>query len=373
MDIFLTIVIGLIALWFAVDLLLRGPDLSRYDLPPGERGTGLDHVSDESKEAVRLLWQMQKAVNARSFRERVRQMREVLDRGIPGLPMSAEELGVEVRDVDAGGIPAEWVLAPNADPSRRLLYIHGGAFAAGSRRSHRPLTARLSKLAGVAVLAFEYRLMPEHPRMAGILDCQTAYRWVLENGPDGPGAPTNVYVAGDSAGGNLTLMLVAWIRDQGLRQVDAAVALSPAADGTSSSPSMRDNIASDPMLGPTFGRLTKLPRTLILLFTLFLARTRPTNPLISPVFGDLSELPPTLVHVSESEMLRDDGRRWVNKARSQGSDARLQTWPGMLHVWHVFADMLPEANEALDQIAAFIAEHAKHNEPAATGPTSTRH
>ena len=359
MEILVSIIGGLVVLWFAIGLLLRGPDLSQYDSPAGERGTSLDRVSRENEEARRLLRQMQKGVNSTSFRGRVAQMREVLDRGIPGAAMSADGLGVAIGDADAGGIPAEWVIAPNADASRRLLYLHGGAFAAGSPRSHRPITARLSKLAGVAVLAIDYRLMPENRRIAGILDCQSAYRWILDNGPEGPGAPGELFVAGDSAGGNLTLMLIAWIRDEGLRQVDAAVALSPPSDGTSSSPSMRNNVDTDLMLGPTFGKLANLPRTLILLFTVFAARMRPTNPLISPIFGDLSRLPPTLVQVSDSEMLADDGRRWVNKARGQGSDARLQTWPGMLHVWHAFADTLPEANEALEKIAAFVSEYAK--------------
>lgn len=359
MEILLSIIVGLIVLWFATGVLLRGPDTSSYDLPSGERGTILAEVSPQNREVRGLLGQAQKAVTSRSFRKRIAQMRVALDQGIPGMTMSAEELGVKTRDVDVNGIPAEWVMAPGADPSRRLLYLHGGAFVAGSRLSHRPITARLSKLTGVAVLVVEYRLLPENARIKGIIDCQDAYRWILENGPEGKAPPAELFVAGDSAGGNLTLMLIAWARDQGLRQADAAVALSPGSDSTCASPSMRDNVATDLMLGPTFGPLTKLPRTLLLILIAFAARMRPTNPLISPIFGDLSGLPPTLVHVSDSEILRDDARRWVNKARSQGSDARLEWWPEMLHVWHVFADMLPEADEAFDRVAAFISEHSK--------------
>ena len=270
----------------------------------------------------------------------------------------ADELRVTIRDVDAGGVPAEWVLAEGADPARRLLYLHGGAFAAGSPRSHRAVTARLARRTGASVLVIDYRLLPENPRLAGIEDCQNSYRWLLDHGPEGPGPADETFVAGDSAGGNLTLMLIAWIRDQGLPQVSAAVAIGPAVDGTASSPSMRDNVPTDAMIGHTVGRLTTLPPTLIFVFTLWAARMRPTDPRISPIFGDLSNLPPTLIQVSDAEMLRDDGRRWVNKARSQGTDARLQWWPEMIHVWHVFSDLLPEGEEAFDRIEEFIAEHS---------------
>ena len=359
MEILVSIVLGLLVLWFAIPILLGGPDLSRYDSPPAERGGAREYASSENQEALRLLRESQRGVTSRNFHARIGQMRKTLDQGFPGVAMTAEGLGVQIQDVDATGVPAEWVRAPGADASRRLLYVHGGAFVAGSPRSHRPITARLSKLAGVSVLVIDYRLLPEHPRIGGIEDCQTAYRWMLQNGPEGPGEPTEIFIAGDSAGGSLTLMLIAWIRDQSLRQADAAIALSPSTDATISGRSFRANAKSDAMLGPTFGPIARLPKTVILLLAVVASRMRPTNPLISPVFGDLSGLPPTLIHVSDAEMLYDDGRRWANKARSQGSDARVEYWPGMLHVWQVFVDLLPEANEALEKIALFIREHGR--------------
>jgi acetyl esterase/lipase len=346
------------ALWYGIYFAFRGPDLSQYDLPPGDRGGVRATPSPENEVALVRLREMQSGVVSRSFHERIAQMRASLDGGVPGTRQTAEELGVTIREVDAGGVPAEWVLAEGADPGRRLLYLHGGAFAAGSPRSHRAITARFARRTRASVLVIDYRLLPEHPRIAGIEDCQRSYEWLLDHGPDGPRAADDIFVAGDSAGGNLTLMLIAWIRDQGLRQVNAAIAIGPAVDGTSSSPSMRDNVPTDAMIGHTVGRLTTLPPTLIYLFTLVSARMRPTDPRISPIFGDLSNLPPTLIQVSDAEILRDDGRRWVNKARSQGTDARLQWWPGMIHVWHAFADILPEAEEAFDRIEEFISEHS---------------
>jgi acetyl esterase/lipase len=212
----------------------------------------------------------------------------------------------------------------------------------------------MSAKARAAVLSIDYRLMPEHRRRDGILDCRSAYRWILENGPDGErGAPSALFVAGDSAGGNLTLMLTAWARDAGLRAVDGAVALSPATDGTMSSPSIARNLATDAMLGPMFGRIARVPRAVLLLFTWLSNRINPSDPLVSPLFGDLSRLPPTLIHASETEMLVDDARRYANKARAAGSDVTLQTWHGMVHVWQIFVATLPEAQQAFEQIGAF--------------------
>jgi acetyl esterase/lipase len=256
--------------------------------------------------------------------------------------------------VDAGSVAAEWVLAPGVDGARRTLYIHGGAWIMGSPRSHRAITTRFSEITGGAVLAIDYRLMPEHPRMSGIEDCRTAYCWMLENGPEGNAPASAVYVAGDSAGGNLTLSLIAWVRDQGLRAPDAAVALSPATDGTLGSPSLRTNVATDAMLGPLFGRLTRVPRSALLWGAWMSHRIRPNHPIVSPVFGDLSNLPPVLIHASDLEMLLDDSVRYTNKARASGSPVTLQTWNHMVHVWHIFDPELTEARQSFDEIAKFL-------------------
>jgi acetyl esterase/lipase len=260
--------------------------------------------------------------------------------------------------LDIDGLPAEWVLAPGADSTRRTLYIHGGAFIVGSPRSHRPLTSRIAQMTGGAVLAIDYRLMPEHRRMHGIDDCRKAYRWLLEHGPDGAGPARTVFVGGDSAGGNLTLSLIAWVRDQRLRAPDAAFVFSPATDATLGSPSLKSNRHSDAMLGPMFGALAKVPRALLAWGGWLQTRINPSNPVVSPVQGDLRGLPPVLVQASTSEMLLDDSRRYVNKARAAGSPVRLQTWAHMVHVWQIFNPQLPEANQALDEVGKFLAAAA---------------
>jgi acetyl esterase/lipase len=234
-----------------------------------------------------------------------------------------------------------------------VLYLHGGAFIAGSPNSHRTLTSRFSAETGTAVLAIDYRLMPENRRARGIDDCKTAYRWILAHGPNGLAAPRRLYISGDSAGGNLSLVLSGWIRDAGLRAPDAVIALSPLTDSSYSSPSLSRNMKTDTMLGPLFGSLTKIPRPLLAWLYLLETRFRPVSP-VSPLRGDLSKLPPTLIQASAAEMLLDDARRYVNKARAAGSPARLQTWPGLLHVWQIFNPEVPEAMEAFRKIGEFI-------------------
>jgi acetyl esterase/lipase len=162
-------------------------------------------------------------------------------------------------------------------------------------------------------------------------------------------------VAGDSAGGNLTLSLLAWVRDAGLRPPNGAVALSPLTDGTLASPSLRSNVASDPMIGRLFGWLAKVPHAPLLLYTWFQTRINPSDPVVSPVYGDLARLPPVLVQASEAEMLRDDSRRYVNRAIAAGSPVQLQTWDHMVHVWQIFYPELAEGREALEEVRKFLA------------------
>ena len=162
--------------------------------------------------------------------------------------------------MDGVSVKGEWTTSKNTDPDRRILYVHGGAFTVGSAVSHRAIIYNIVERTGCAVFAPNYRLMPENKRMASIIDTQTAYKWILENGPNGPAKAAKIAVAGDSAGGNLTLMLSNWTRDTGLRAPDAIVALSPATDSTFESPSLKSNFETDTMLKPLVGPLLKIPR-----------------------------------------------------------------------------------------------------------------
>jgi acetyl esterase/lipase len=343
--------IAAVALVWAVGALyLTGRDLSAFDAAAGERFSTGPEPSAEIKAVIASFAAIGEALRGAPRSRHTAVLRNYMDNAF-----ADRRLDASFTPVDCAGVPGEWVLAPGVDPARRMLYIHGGAFIMGSPRSHRTLTSRFSELTGGAVLAIDYRLMPEHPRMAGIEDCRTAYRWLLENGPNGREPAGAVFVAGDSAGGNLTLSLIAWVRDQGLRAPHAAVALSPLTDSTFASPSMKANLHCDAMLGPLFGKLARVPRILLLWFGWLQTRINPRDPVISPVYGDLSRLPPVLVQASEAEMLLDDSRRYVNRAQAAGSPVRLQTWSHMVHVWQIFNPELTEARDALEEIRKFLA------------------
>ena len=352
-SIVLAVVLAGVLMWLISVLFFRGEDLRVYDRAgPSEAWVSFQRPggpSEGHRKAVDFTREFNASLRGVWRKKRLQLLREHMDNlGRAALCSSA------VTPVTAGGVPAEWVCAENASPDRRVLYLHGGAYVAGSPLSHRNITNRFSEITGASVLAIDYRLMPEHTRKSGILDCRQAYRWILENGPDGPAAAARLVIAGDSAGGNLSLSLSAWVRDEGLRRPDAVVALSPSVDATFSSPSIPLNVKTDVMLGPLFAFLLRVPAWLRRWLFLLESRYLPNNPVVSPVFGDLSGLPPTLIQVSEAEMLLDDARRYVNKARAGGTQAVAQSWADMLHVWHFFYPEVEEADEAWLEIKQFL-------------------
>ena len=188
-------------------------------------------------------------------------------------------------------------------------------------------------------------------------DARTAYQWVLEHGPDGEPSPSGkqpqLFVAGDSAGGNLTLSVIAWARDQGLPAAKGAIAFAPLTDSTMSSPSWKANKETDPFLGPSIGKILIVPKLIMLLAMRFSRGKPPNHPEISPLLDDLSGLPPVLIQASSDEMLYDDAVRYANKARAEGSQVILQVWPRLVHVFQAFPE-LPEADDALERAASFI-------------------
>ncbi len=285
-----------------------------------------------------------------NWNARMKIMREQLDEAGRNADISAK-----IIPVDAGGVAAEWVLAPGVTSTRRLLYIHGGAYMTGSAVSHRPITSRMSAVSGAAVLATNYRLIPEHTRMEGLEDCRTAYLWLLEHGSDATASAEIIFVVGDSSGGNMALSLLAWVRDQGVQPANAAVVFSPQTDVTLASPSLRNNIATDVMQGESFGPVVTAPDFVKLWMMFAMHRVSPSAKVISPLLGDLSGLPPTLVQASLDEMFMDDANRYVNKANAQGSEAVLQAWPHTIHVWQAFD--LPEADDAFRRVGRFLAQY----------------
>jgi len=270
-------------------------------------------------------------------------MRASLDAAVGALPPPAD---VELESVDAGGVPAEWTTAPGADPTRAIVYLHGGGYTIGSIQSHRPLVAKLSRATGARVLNVDYRLGPEHPFPAAVEDAVAAYRFVLASG----GVPARTAIAGDSAGGGLTAACLVALRDAGAPLPAAAVCISPWLDLSFGGDSIRSKVDVDPLVDRT---------SLQRMADAYLGGSDPRAPTASPLFADLTGLPPLLVHVGSREILLDDSTRFAKRARSAGVDVELEVWEGMIHVWHSFADLLPEGREAIERIGDYLSERLR--------------
>jgi monoterpene epsilon-lactone hydrolase len=253
--------------------------------------------------------------------------------------------GVRYLSALAGGIPAEWVLAPGADPDLRLLYLHGGGYISGYGAFYLAMAAHISAAADCAVLLPDYRLGPEHPFPAGLEDCLSAYQWLLETGPQGPALARAVFIGGDSAGGGLSLASLLALRDRRLSLPRGAFALSPFADLSLTAESIRSQAKLDPIMHPNC-----LPEFV----TRYVQPNEVRSPLVSPAFGDYTGLPSLLIHVGEHEIIRDDSIQVADRARAAGVTCDLEIWPGMFHVFQSHEPLLPEGRQSIDQIAAFL-------------------
>ena len=289
--------------------------------------------------------------------EYIRKLRESPAFGATGFDFAGLREGMATRrePVDAtircirtniDDIPAEWVVAPGANPDVRLLYLHGGGFISGSSEFYLALAGRISAAARCAVLLPDYRLAPEYPFPAGLDDCLRAYEWLRVAGPNGPGRARATFIAGDSAGGGLTLATLLALRDRGQPTPVAAIALSPFADLTLSGESIRSEGELDPIMHPSC-----LPDFVNCYVA---AETDVRSPLVSPVFGEYSGIPPLLIQVGEHEIIRDDSVQVAAKARADGVDVQLEVWPGMFHVFQSHEPLLPEGVQAIDHIASFM-------------------
>ena len=250
--------------------------------------------------------------------------------------------GITTEGVDADGVPAEWVAAPDAG-SGAILYLHGGGYVTGSVVSHRGMAANLSRASGCRVLTVDYRLAPEHKHPSQVEDAHKAYRWMLKNGAD---AAATV-VAGDSAGGGLAVATLLSVREAGDPMAAAGVCISPWVDMEGTGDSMKSKAGVAPMVSY---------QDLMDMATHFLGDGDRRDPLAAPLHADLSGLPPLLIIVGTSETLLDDAVRLHENAESAGVDSTLEIWEDMIHIWPWFAPFLPEGQRAMEQMGDFIKE-----------------
>jgi monoterpene epsilon-lactone hydrolase len=248
---------------------------------------------------------------------------------------------VLVSSIALAGVTTERLATASADEKRAVLYIHGGAFIAGSPLTHRALTWRLADALRVPVYAVDYRLAPEHPFPAGLDDVVAAYEALLERGV----LPSGLSVGGDSAGGNLAFALMHRLKARGLPMPAALFALSPQTDFVAHRESHETNCESDAMFDPRlFDKVAPL----------YCPAGDLAHPFVSPMCGDHTGFPRTLIQCSQIEMLRDDGIAMGEKLRAAGVAAQVDVWPGVYHVWQLSADLLPEARDAIAKIVTFV-------------------
>jgi acetyl esterase/lipase len=252
--------------------------------------------------------------------------------------------GTAVEEVDADGVPAEWVTAAGVTGERTVLFLPGGAYHIGSPATLRRMVALVSGAAQARVLSAGYRLAPEHPFPAAVHDALTAYRWLLARGV----AAHHLAIVGNSSGGGLALAALVALRDAGEPMPAAAVVISPWTDlETTTGGSRRTRAAADRMT-TTDGQKEAADW--------YLAGQDPRHPYASPVHADLHGLPPVLIHVGDAEILLDDSTRFAARARAAGVDVTLEVWDEMPHCWHTFAGFLPEADQAIEGIGSWLQE-----------------
>ena len=251
------------------------------------------------------------------------------------------DTAASVLRVDADGVPAELVSSGEASSGRAILYLHGGGYVIGSPATHRELARRLSVAADADVLAIDYRLAPENPFPAAVEDAVSAYRWLVGQGCD----PTGVAIAGDSAGGGLTVATLVSLRDQGLPLPACGVCLSPWVDMEGIGDSMTSRAALDPMVQR---------EGLVAMAEIYLGGADSRTPLAAPLYADLHGLPPLLIQVGTSETLYDDATRLSTRAEAAGVETCFESWDEMIHVWHLFAPMLDDGQRAIERIGEFV-------------------
>jgi phosphinothricin tripeptide acetyl hydrolase len=248
---------------------------------------------------------------------------------------------VAIEAVTAPARPAEWLRPPGVRTDAAVLYLHGGGYVIGSPRSHRHLAAAIARAAGTAALLVDYRLAPEHPFPAALDDAVASYQWLLGRGL----APGRIVVAGDSAGGGLTVAMLLALRDRGLPPPAGGVCISPWVDLTCSGVTYATKAAVDPIV---------TREGVAMMAQAYAGTGDPKAPLLSPLYADLRGLPPLLVQVGSDEVLLDDALGLGERARAAGVDVTVEEWPAMIHVWHWFLPMLAEAERAVGVIGGFV-------------------
>ena len=235
----------------------------------------------------------------------------------------------------------EWLTPQEAAPDKLLLYWHGGAYCMGNCATHRQMASYIAKQSGVRLLLPEYRLAPEHPFPAAVEDSVRVYRALLDEGC----SPGDIVVAGDSAGGGLTMAMLLSLRNAGEPLPASACLLSPWLDLAATGESMSSKADRDPWFQP---------EDMPVVAAYYCDEDERRHPLVSPVYADLGGLPPLYIQVGSDEILLSDSTRAADKVIAAGGDVELEIWPDMWHVFQAFVHQMPESRQAIAKIGAYV-------------------
>ncbi|XBQ17145.1 MAG: alpha/beta hydrolase [Oceanicaulis sp.] len=249
--------------------------------------------------------------------------------------------GVKITSIELAGRPGLHFVPQDPRPGA-LLFLHGGGYSLGSPQSHKPLIARLAQTFNIEAFAPDYRLAPEHVCPAAVEDAEDALGEITARA-SGP-----VLIAGDSAGGGLSLAALIRHREAGRPMPKAAYLISPWTDLSLTGESTASRAHRDPMLAPT---------ALEAAAALYLDGCDARDPEPSPLFADLRGLPPIFIQVGEDEILLDDSTRLAARLGEAGVAVKCEVWRGMFHDFQLFSPLLPEAGSALEHARAWIEPH----------------
>ncbi len=252
---------------------------------------------------------------------------------------------VELTVVDVNGMPGEYSIVPGSDPSRVLLFFHGGGYCSGSIQSHRRWVTEAGRSARMRTLAVNYRLAPEHPFPAAYEDALTAWRFLRNQGI----AASNIALGGDSAGAGLTLGLIGRLRDAHEELPGCAWLISPWTDLTMSGSTLASKAEIDPLIHKEY--LNELADAYL---PVGMDRK---DPRVSPLYADYENFPPMLIQVGSNETLLDDSTRLAERAGAACVAVTLEIWPHMIHAWPLWNAHLEDGRRAIANAGAFIRTH----------------
>ena len=303
---------------------------------------GLFMVSKQMKYVIKGLWYTRN----QTIKKRVEEHRKGLELMSVGIKYPED---IESEQIDIDGLTGSLFTIPESNNDRIILFLHGGAYVAGSVETSKYHSVLISRFAKAQLLSINYRLAPEHPFPAALNDAVNAYKWLIA---EKKFSPKKIVIVGVSAGGGLTVATLLKLREMGIDLPAAAVCISPWTDLAFTGETFKERASLDPFTSPY---------NLDFAASLYIDKSDPRNPYISPVYADLQGLPPFFIIAGTAEILYDDSVRLAEQASFAGVEVELDIWEDMIHAFPVFASVAPESQKAIEKISNFIEESFEQN------------